>query len=111
MAFTLLGVFRNIICESDSLDTIYIRLIKEGDDDFHVLHAIINEIRDTLQRPWRAILQHTLREANFVADSLAKMGASANDSFLEWTTLPVAVSLSPRAGDGGVSFPILSFCF
>lgn len=31
-------------------------MIKEGDDEFHPLHAIINEIRDTLHRPSRGML-------------------------------------------------------
>ena len=57
------------------------------EDDFHIFIAIIKEIRDTIKRPGRATLQHTLREANFVADSLAKLGELADDPALDGSPL------------------------
>ena len=41
------------------------------------------EIKDILKRQWRVVLQHTLMEANFCADFLAKKGAMSNVNLME----------------------------
>ncbi|KAL5122469.1 hypothetical protein HKD37_02G003250 [Glycine soja] len=44
--------------------------------------------QDLLALDWNVSLQHTLREANFCADWVAKYGANHVDSFISWLNSP-----------------------
>ncbi|CAN0854232.1 Putative ribonuclease H protein At1g65750 [Linum grandiflorum] len=70
--------FTKVWLESDSLEGI--KLIKDGDVDSHPLAAILYDIRSLINGRWECKVSHVLREANQLADSMAKMG---HDSSLE----------------------------
>ncbi|XP_027167825.1 uncharacterized protein LOC113767819 [Coffea eugenioides] len=61
--------YRRVVLESDSL--IGIQLIKEGSED-GPYGNIIYRIRQWMRKEWQCKLNHTWREGNGCADSLAK---------------------------------------
>lgn len=64
----------SIICEWHS--QMAIQLISKGVEQCHPYVPLINRIRDFLASPWNLTFQHTLREGNFSADWLAKLGSN-----------------------------------
>jgi ribonuclease HI len=69
--------FVELICYSDSL--LSINLITGNPSKFHVHAVLIQEIKDKLAQ-LSCLLHHTLREGNYCADYLAKLGASSDAS-------------------------------
>jgi len=43
---------------------------------------VIMEVRSLLQRHWEISLHHIQRDANYVADKLAKLGAHMNEEYI-----------------------------
>ena len=65
--------FSKIICHSDSKTAI--DLVKSGVDFFHLYASLVGDIRTILSSGWEVCVEHSLHEANFSADWLAKEGA------------------------------------
>jgi len=68
--------YRYIICYSDY--NLAIQLIAIGVSNWHLYATLIRNIQELLARAWTVQVCHTWREANVVADFLAKMGARSN---------------------------------
>lgn len=62
---------QRIIVESDSL--VAVNLIKTSCEATHPYASLILQIRGLMVQAWEIKVQHTLREANQVADHLANM--------------------------------------
>jgi hypothetical protein len=90
-------------CYSDSRSAI--TLIIESVDEWHHYAAIINNIKDNMNRDWQVSLLHTLREGNTCADFLAKLGATSNEAFSSIAIPPVGLNLSLLADASGTWFP------
>ncbi|XP_057418995.1 uncharacterized protein LOC130713223 [Lotus japonicus] len=65
---------RHIIYDSDCKDPVSILQVSTRIST-HVHASVLREISDLLARPWRVELSWCGREANYVADWLAKRGA------------------------------------
>jgi len=74
----------DMVIYSDSLHSI--NLITENSSHFHAHAVLIQDIRDVLSQG-NYSLHHTLREGNFCADYLAKLGAA--------TDAPIQIHSSP----------------
>jgi ribonuclease HI len=75
---------RNIICYSDS--TLSLQLIGEKVNPWHHYASILANISDLVKRNWNVCFRHTKREANSVADLLAKTGAAGTSN---WTAMRI----------------------
>ncbi|GAU48971.1 hypothetical protein TSUD_188180 [Trifolium subterraneum] len=81
--------FSSILCYSDSQTVL--DLILKGHSIYHCYAAVITNIQDMLKFNWNVTLCHSLREGNFSADFLAKLG-SANDTKIKiWESPPKAL--------------------
>jgi ribonuclease HI len=80
--------YRNIICYSDS--TLAIQLIDEMGNLWHHYASILANIKDMVNRNWHIRFKHTMREANAVADLLAKIGAAGTNLWTEMREPPSA---------------------
>jgi ribonuclease HI len=76
----------NIICYSDS--TLSIQLIGEEVNLWHHYASILANIKALVQRNWSICFKHTKREANTVADLLAKTGAASTSNWTEMKEPP-----------------------
>lgn len=76
---------RKIICFIDSLNTM--KLLSEGDQNYHRHGNEIALVRAMLQRGWEVQLHHTLKEGNQAADYLAKRGPRSSSSLPSWILL------------------------
>jgi ribonuclease HI len=94
---------KELWCYSDSRNAI--TLIIESVDEWHHYAAIINNIKDNMNRDWQVSLLHTLREGNTCADFLAKLGATSNEAFSSIAIPPVGLNLSLLADASGTWFP------
>lgn len=79
---------RNIICESDSAEAISLVQL-EGDYSFLVYGALLHDIAQAANRPWRVQFMHIMREANNCADLLAKAGYQVQADWKDWLEPPV----------------------
>ncbi|MCH81431.1 RNA-directed DNA polymerase (Reverse transcriptase), partial [Trifolium medium] len=66
-----------------------------------IFKAILNNIKNILNRDWQVTLTHTLREGNACADYLAKYGAQNNDVFSSIANPPAGLSLPLLADASG----------
>lgn len=82
--------FKNVICESDSLEAV--RLINEGMEELHLYGSTIMNVRQMLSWNWDARVVHVLREANFCSDLLAKRGADGVTTLNVLDNPPVELS-------------------
>jgi ribonuclease HI len=80
--------YRNIICYSDS--TLSLQLIGGKVNPWHHYASILANISDLVKRNWSICFGHTKREANSVADLLAKTGAAGTSNWTEMRTPPPA---------------------
>ncbi|CAJ2632330.1 unnamed protein product [Trifolium pratense] len=81
--------FSSILCYSDSQTVL--DLILKGHSIYHCYAVVITNIQDMLKLNWDITLSHSLREGNFSADWLAKLG-SANDTKIKiWESPPEAL--------------------
>jgi ribonuclease HI len=78
--------YRHIICYSDS--TLAIQLVTTGVSNWHLYAALVRNIQELLARDWTVQVCHTWREANAVADFLAKMGARSNVDWQDFFSPP-----------------------
>lgn len=90
-----------MICEMDAL--VMLDLIQSGDLSLHPLGALIADIRELLARDWSCLCQHTLREGNFSADILSKLGCDLETEFEVFRAPPEAVLGALDADARGVS--------
>ncbi|KAL3527877.1 hypothetical protein ACH5RR_012533 [Cinchona calisaya] len=77
---------RQLIVESDS--QILVDAVKSIDNEPHLLSPIICDYRAMMMQLNRVEVLHIFRDANFVADTLAKHGATEQQSFLLYTEPP-----------------------
>ncbi|OMO93806.1 hypothetical protein CCACVL1_06344 [Corchorus capsularis] len=80
-------------------------LIHSGDVSLHPLGALISDVRALLAREWSCTCQHTLREGNFCADILSKLGCDLEDEYEVFRSPPEAVLGALDADARGVAFP------
>ncbi|WJX25711.1 hypothetical protein P8452_14727 [Trifolium repens] len=80
--------YRNIICYSDS--TLSLQLIEGEVNQWHHYAPILANINALVKRNWSINFRHTKREANSVADFLAKAGAAGTESWTEMNEPPIA---------------------
>ncbi|KAJ1417617.1 Ribonuclease H domain [Sesbania bispinosa] len=83
--------YRRILCESDSLEVVHLlscQILPTSAPHQNTLR----EINDLLNRNWDVNIKHIMREANLVADNLAKTG-SAEDSLstIFWSSPPAHI--------------------
>jgi ribonuclease HI len=93
---------KDLWCYSDSRTAI--KLITEPVDEWHHYAAILNNIKDILNRDWHVSILHTLREGNACADYLAKHGANNNEVFSSIAIPPAGLNLFLLADACGTSF-------
>jgi len=75
-----------LVCYSDSL--LSINLITINTPMFHIYAVLLQDIKDLLANR-NFTLHHTLREGNYCADYLAKLGTSSKDVFTIHPSPPV----------------------
>jgi ribonuclease HI len=80
--------YRNIICYSDS--TLSIQLVEGEVSPWHHYASILANIKALVKRNWSICFKHTMREANSVADLLAKTGAAGTHAWTEIREPPSA---------------------
>ena len=75
--------YKEVICESDSLQAIK---IVEASIDMHrhPCRRLLLEIQQLLARSWSVRFSHVYRSANRCADYLAKKGAISNSGLVFW---------------------------
>ncbi|OMP01255.1 reverse transcriptase [Corchorus capsularis] len=95
--------FREVICEVDAM--VILELPKSANVSLHPLGALIIDIREILARNWDCIYQHTLREGNFCADLMSKMGCELDNDFQIFCSPPESVLDVLGADARGVAFP------
>ncbi|KAJ1376166.1 Ribonuclease H domain [Sesbania bispinosa] len=83
--------YRRILCESDSLEVVHLlscQILPTSAPHQNTLR----ETNDLLNRNWDVNIKHIMREANLVADNLAKTG-SAEDSLstIFWSSPPAHI--------------------
>ncbi|CAL0327701.1 unnamed protein product [Lupinus luteus] len=82
--------FRNIMCHSDSLQAI--SLVTHDIPQYHIYATIATTIQDLLRRTWTVCLEHSVRETNYPADFLAKLGAREDMEWKVWDSPPSGIS-------------------
>ncbi|KAF7809195.1 putative reverse transcriptase [Senna tora] len=78
---------KKIILESDSLEAV--ELAEDPSDRNHPLQYLIGKIKNYKDRDWQFVLKHTFREANKVADCLAKTTSNRIADMYELDNPPV----------------------
>ncbi|KAJ1415954.1 Reverse transcriptase-like [Sesbania bispinosa] len=61
------------------------------DANYHAYAGLILSVRSLLDRGWSAQLFHIHKEANRVADALAKLGARQTASLKTWSLPPQSI--------------------
>lgn len=84
---------------------VILELIDSCNVSLHPLGALIADIRQFLARDWTCSCQHTLREGNFCADMLSKMGCDLEDELQIFRSPPSSIKMVIEADARGVSFP------
>ncbi|GAU35482.1 hypothetical protein TSUD_384370 [Trifolium subterraneum] len=90
---------KDLWCYSDS--KMAIKLITKPVDELHHYAAILNNIKELLNRDWRVLILHTFREGNAYADYLAKHGANNTYVFVSIAIPPVLLNFSLLADASG----------
>ncbi|CAJ2670435.1 unnamed protein product [Trifolium pratense] len=81
-----------------------ITFVTEPVDVWHHYAAIINNIKDILNRDWQVVILHTFREGNVCADYFAKLGANSNEVFPFIANPPAGHNLCLLADASGICF-------
>lgn len=63
------------------------------------------DIKEMLSWEWQCRCQHTLREGNFCADKLSKMGCDLDADFEVYHPPPTSVMDAYQADSRGLAFP------
>ncbi|KAL9343312.1 hypothetical protein Peur_063743 [Populus x canadensis] len=96
---------KKVILESDS-ETVVKRIrnqvIRQPKNQFE---AVILECQAYVNRDWDCFIQHTLREGNFAADALTKIGISESFELHVWKHPPESLSLILLADKIGMEIP------
>ncbi|OMO54670.1 hypothetical protein CCACVL1_27680 [Corchorus capsularis] len=95
--------YRNVECEIDA--SIVLQLIESADAGLHPLGSLIIDIQELFKRIWECKCLHTLREGNFSADVLSKMGCSLEEEYVVYRQPPAEVKACLQADYLGVSYP------
>ncbi|OMP05859.1 hypothetical protein CCACVL1_01804 [Corchorus capsularis] len=95
--------YRNVECEIDA--SVVLKLIDDADVAFHLLASLILDIRELLRREWTCKCLHTLREGNFCADVLSKLGCSLDEDYVVFRQPPTEVQETLQADCLGVAYP------
>lgn len=95
--------WRNVCCESDSLEAV--SLVNTAALQHHLYAGIIFDIRSLLGWDWTASVLHVLREANQVADFLAKAGSRSQQSWSVVVSPPREFSNLLQVDASSVAFP------
>lgn len=80
-------------------------LIDQSLNQMHQYVGILIAIWELLRRPWEAQVVHTLREGNYCADALAKMGIHQREHLQVLDQPPAALRLLLLADEWRVSYP------
>ena len=88
--------YRDVIAEVDA--SLVLHLVKSANSSCHPLSSLIDDIRDLLNRNWRCLLQHSLREGNFSADCLAKLGCDLDVDYMVYREPPDVVRTACTQG-------------
>jgi hypothetical protein len=83
--------FRDIICYSDSLQTI--RLVQTEDVRYHHYGNEIEIIRQFLAKDWTVRLYHAFREGNMSAEVLTKLGTRTTSNLVILNNPPIELQL------------------
>ncbi|OMO88796.1 hypothetical protein COLO4_20072 [Corchorus olitorius] len=78
--------FGAIICEEDA--KVVLDLLASDNIDFHPLGSLLMDIKEMLSWEWQCQCKHTLREGNFYADKLSKLGCELDEEFEVYRELP-----------------------
>lgn len=95
--------FQNIIIESDSL--LAINLLKNGCSSRHPCYALVHQIMQVIGGVPTIRSHHILREANQVADLLAKNGLFLDVRCRLFDSMPDFLSLPCLADNSAIPFP------
>lgn len=94
---------QSLAIETDFM--VAINLISGGCSSFHPCFNLVKDIRDLLDQLRNYSVEHTFREANQVADGLAKFSLGLDNSCNIFTSLLPFVSVAFAADFNGVTFP------
>ncbi|KAJ1424080.1 Ribonuclease H-like superfamily [Sesbania bispinosa] len=81
---------RHLVCECDALEVVEV-LNGITNVDFHPLARVVLQVKNLLCREWVVTILHIYRDANSVADSLAKLGARNGWPWHYWESPPAVV--------------------
>lgn len=82
-----------------------VKLLDKGCFPRHPCHALVYQIKQSLRDAPNIRISHVLREANQVADLLAKHGLSLDARCYVFDNLPPFISLPCLANNAFVAFP------
>ncbi|OMO54559.1 hypothetical protein COLO4_36419 [Corchorus olitorius] len=74
-------------------------------NEFHSLGDLLMDIKEMLRWDWQCHYKHTLREGNFCADKLSKMGCELDADFEVYHAPPLEVVDAFRVDRQSVAFP------
>lgn len=92
----------DFVCYSDSLHSV--SLINGSPLKFHIYATLIQDIKDLLNLSNTSVL-HTLREGNYCADFLAKLGAASDSVLTTYVSPPEGLLLLIKNDAWGTYFP------
>jgi hypothetical protein len=92
----------DFVCYSDSLHSV--SLINGSPLKFHIYATLIQDIKDLLNLSNTSVL-HTLREGNYCADFLAKLGAASDSVLTTYVSPPEGLLPLIRNDAWGTYFP------
>ncbi|OMO90964.1 reverse transcriptase [Corchorus capsularis] len=95
--------FRAVICEVDA--KVILDLLNSDNLEVHPLGALLLDVKEMLSWNWQCFCQHTLREGNFCADMLSKMGCDLATDMEFFYSPPSGVVDIFEADRRGVAFP------
>ncbi|CAI0413652.1 unnamed protein product [Linum tenue] len=81
--------YRDVRLETDS--QLAVSLIHSRDPTFHHLGSLISDCRSLIQHRWNCTIHHIFREANGVADMMARQGHTHPPGERLWTIPPLSV--------------------
>ncbi|KAJ1390584.1 Ribonuclease H-like superfamily [Sesbania bispinosa] len=81
---------RKVICEFDSIEVVHFLHLDVILESIPFKDLLL-EIRNLMQKNWDIQLVHVLREANSVADRLAKGAVAMADDYTFWDSPPADV--------------------
>ncbi|OMP08311.1 hypothetical protein CCACVL1_01125 [Corchorus capsularis] len=95
--------YRAIVCEVDV--KVILDLLKSNTMQYHPLRALLMDIREMFSWEWQCECRHTLREGNFCADKLSKMGCDLDVEYEIFCVPPQQVIEVFQADGRGIAFP------